>query len=153
MKDSLPSKSFVQERGCSMTQRKIDHIGIVVPDIHSAVEAFSKLLHQSGVTIEDHKNEGRHYKIAFISLGDVLLELIEPVNKKGLAQEHLDEFGPGVYHFALTVPDLDEEVKKFRDQGFEFHQTRTGAAGGRIAFMQNPILPGILLELVEPKKI
>jgi len=67
-----------------------------------------------------------------------------------MAQEHLDQFGRGVYHHALQVRNLDEVMKSCCVKGFEIQPVRNGTAGGRIAFFKNPLLPGIYLEFVEP---
>lgn len=133
-------------------KKKLEHIGIAVKDVDSAIDVFRRLLKRQSLPIQNYQKDGLNYKIGFISFGGVELELIEPLNRKGMAQEHLDKFGPGVFHLALQVPDLDEAIEECSARGFEIQNVRTGAAGGRVVFLKDPILPGIYLELVEPKR-
>jgi len=132
---------------CGM--ERIAHIGIAVRSIDTFVEVFKRLLNLRDIPIHDYQMDGNRYKISFIPLGGVELELIEPVNQQGMAQEHLDLYGPGVYHFALLVCNLDDTIRELQVRGFECQHVKTGFGGQRIVFLKESVLPGIFLELIE----
>lgn len=132
---------------------RIDHIGIAITDLNAAVMGLLRLLSVAELDIQYYQNDISSYKITFINLGGIVLELIEPVTRKGMAQEHLDQFGPGVYHLALQVPGLDNAIKTYSAKGFECQPVRIGAKGERITFMKDQLLPGIYVEFVERKSL
>ena len=128
---------------------KVIHIGIAVKDIEKAVFNFSKLFGRDIIPLTEYRTSNLHYRIGLIQLGELALELIEPLTKAGMAEEHLKDFGPGVYHLAIAVNDLAEAITVYNKRGFETQEIRKGIHGERICFLKDPVLPGIYLELVE----
>jgi len=45
-----------------------------------------------------------------------------------MAQTHRDQYGPGVYHFAIPVPDLDKAILDCRKKQLDVGPIRKGAA-------------------------
>lgn len=127
----------------------LGHIGIVVKNIEDSISNLKKLCDIDKVAIRNYRDGELHYRIAFVELGPLELELIEPVNQKGMAQAHLDEFGPGVYHFAFGVLDLDKTAQECRDRRLSVGPIRRGAEGDRVVFLSESLLPGINIEFME----
>jgi methylmalonyl-CoA/ethylmalonyl-CoA epimerase len=90
-------------------------IGIVVSDVNKAIEGYRDLLQVKQWNINHvdtaigkggnfHKN-GKPIqakaKIAWVNLGQVELELIEPQDQHSLYAEFLRERGPGIHHVML----------------------------------------------------
>jgi methylmalonyl-CoA/ethylmalonyl-CoA epimerase len=130
-------------------REKVVHIGIVVHDAQQAVLKLASLLGLENIPLTEYRTSSLHYKIGIIRLGEIELELIEPLKQAGMAAEHIRDFGPGVYHIAIGVQDLITAIDCYKKRGFPSQEIRKGIHGGRICFLENPVLPGIYLELVE----
>ena len=57
-------------------------------------------------------------KIALAQVGDVQLELVQPVEGPSIYQDWLDEHGEGLHHMNFLVDDVDETVTMLTQQGF-----------------------------------
>lgn len=94
-------------------------IGIVVPDLNRAIEGYRDLLHLNKWNINYvdttigkggnfHKN-GKPIqakaKIAWVNLGNIELELIEPQDQYSPYADFLREHGPGIHHVMLGTSD------------------------------------------------
>jgi methylmalonyl-CoA/ethylmalonyl-CoA epimerase len=128
---------------------KILHIGIAIRDSKQAVLNLSNLLGIEEPPLNEYKTESLHYQIGLVRVGEVELELIEPRKSSGMAEEHIREFGQGVYHIAIAVNNLTEAIERYKQRGFESQEIRRGIHGARVCFLKNQILPGIYFELVE----
>ena len=56
--------------------KKIDHIGIAVNNLEDALDIYKRIYGLNAIKIETH--EDIKVKIAFIPLGEVLVELLQP---------------------------------------------------------------------------
>lgn len=88
--------------------------------------------------------------VAHVSLGyvgDLQLELIQPVSGVSIYTEHLAEHGPGLHHGCWETDDVDATVER---SGLECVQRGEMAGGGiRFAYLA-PGLPGLpVLEVVQ----
>jgi hypothetical protein len=99
--------------------RSVVQIGIVVSDVNKAIEGFRDLLHVNTWNINHvdtaigkgsnfHKN-GKpiqtRAKIAWVNIGNVELELIEPQDHHSLYSDFLREHGPGIHHIMFGTTD------------------------------------------------
>lgn len=94
-------------------------------------------------------------KLAFIRLGQVQLELIQPLGGDTSWQQFLDRNGEGVQHIAFQVGDLDKTIKAFGDTGMPvLHQGRYDDDSGAYVYIDSAGALGVTLELLhsEPKK-
>lgn len=133
-------------------EEKVTHIGIAVRDARQAALDLAKIFGIENIPLTEYRTKIMHYRIGLLHLGELELELIEPLVQAGMAEEHLRDFGPGVYHIALAVPDLTEALDRYKKRGFESQEIRQGVHGKRVCFLKDPVLPGIYLELVETPK-
>jgi catechol 2,3-dioxygenase-like lactoylglutathione lyase family enzyme len=135
-------------------------IGLVVGDIEKAVRAWSDLLGVPApeITITDPvelaeteyrgKPTPARAKLAFFSLGQVDLELIEPVGAPSTWQEQLDAHGPSLHHIAFEVKGMGERISELAGHGLNLVQ-RGEFTGGRYAYLDGVERFGGLLELLE----
>jgi len=129
---------------------KIDHIGIVVKNLEKAIKVYSDVLGLKANKIE--QVEEFKVKIAFLPVGEVLVELLEPVGP-GIVEDFLAEHGEGLYHICYKVADIDEALEevgkkvKLRDK-----KPRPGGAGSRVAFLEPESMFNVETELVERKE-
>ena len=94
-------------------------------------------------------------KLAFIRLGQVTLELIQPVGGNTSWKEFLDANGEGVQHIAFQVQDLDQTVKSLGGMGMPvLHKGRYDDDSGSYTYVDSRKALGVTLELLhpEPKK-
>jgi len=70
-------------------ESKLGQIGIEVEDLSSALGNLVKIFQLSNVSVLDYQKDEVHYKIAFVHFGKLLLELVKPLNRRGLAQKQL----------------------------------------------------------------
>lgn len=131
------------------TISKIDHIAIVVKSI-SEVRAFYE--DALGLKI-DHIEEmpERGIKTAFIALGEVKIELIEPTKENSEVAKFIEKRGPGLHHVAFKTADVRGLEKNLRQsQVVLTHEgPRPGAHETLVNFIHPKSSGGVLLEIVE----
>ncbi len=110
--------------------------------------------HEVKVMFHGRPSDGQA-KLAFIKLGQVTLELIQPVGGDTAWQQFLDSNGEGVQHIAFQVADVDKTVKGFGESGIPvLHQGRYDDGSGTYTYIDSAKALGVTLELLhsEPKK-
>lgn len=130
-----------------MDEARIAHIGIAVRDLDEAAAFYRDVLH-----IEPHsRDEADGAAILSLALGDVLVELLSPVDEEGPIARYLARRGPGIHHICYRVPDLAAAMTRCQQMGYELidEEPRAGAGGHRIAFLGPKSTHGILIELTE----
>lgn len=128
--------------------KKISHIGIAVRHIEEAAEFYRKL----GLEIESVEIvESQKVKVAFISIGEVRLELLEPTSEDSPVAKFLESKGEGIHHLALQEDDLNSKLTELEQNGVRLIDKlpRAGAHGANIAFLHPKSTHGILLELCQ----
>jgi methylmalonyl-CoA/ethylmalonyl-CoA epimerase len=129
---------------------KIDHIGIAVYNLGESLVKYRTLFNVEAKYIE--ALEDLAIRIAFIPVGEVMLELIEPlVQGKGSVADFLDRHGEGFHHVAYRVDDLKALLANMKKTGVALKDStpRSGGAGSWIAFLKPEETNGALTELVE----
>ncbi len=113
--------------------RTIYQIGIVVADIDEAVKKWVETYHVGPWTILTHSNEylkdpciqpcaanqSWKFHVALASIGDLQIELIQPVYGIPLYEDFLRVHGEGIHHFKEIMPnrEMEEAVDSYRQQG------------------------------------
>jgi methylmalonyl-CoA/ethylmalonyl-CoA epimerase len=143
-----------------LSDNRITQIGLVVQNIEDALQAWSSLLgvEPPEIIITDplelSHTEYKHHptparaKIAFIRLGQVTLELIEPVGGPSTWHDQLDAHGPSLHHIAFEVKGMEEQVSKLADHGLSLLQ-HGDYSGGRYAYLDGQPRLGAIVELLE----
>jgi methylmalonyl-CoA/ethylmalonyl-CoA epimerase len=67
-------------------------------------------------------------------LGDIQVELIEPVRGRSLYTEFLEKKGPGLHHLAFLVPDFDATVASLGQSGVEVVSEGQLGPGSQFAY-------------------
>ena len=129
---------------------KIDHIGMVVRDLDEAIKVYSEGFGLKAEKVE--VVEEFQVKIAFIPVGEVLVELVEPIGP-GFVEDFLKVHGEGLHHICYRVTDIDRTLKEIgaklvlRDK-----KPRPGGAGSRVAFLDPQSIFNVETEFVERKQ-
>lgn len=132
-----------------MTEIKLDHIAIVIDDMDSALRFWRELFGLAPApdlkTIAEEE-----VNIAFLSLGEAQIELIQPTSGDSGVAKYLAKRGPGLHHLCLEVPDLDARLQALRAAGCELiNEAPRQRDGRRYAFIHPRSAGGVLLELYE----
>ncbi|WP_302081044.1 VOC family protein [Salinibaculum rarum] len=129
---------------------KIDHLGILVADINATKEVFEVLGLEVGA-VEHVPTFG--VEIAFIRVGDSLVELVEPVDDDSEIAGDLEATPQSalLHHVAFRVNDIESKLAKLRDAGVPLadEEPRRGAGGASVAFLDRQAANGVRVELVE----
>ncbi len=129
---------------------KIEHLGIAVQSIADVLPYFTDVLgleYYKEEVVEDQK-----VKTAFLKVGEVKIELLEPTSPDSTIQKFLDNGGRGVHHVAFKVEDgLTEALALCDEKGIRLidKAPRGGADSLKIAFLHPKSTCGILTELCE----
>jgi methylmalonyl-CoA/ethylmalonyl-CoA epimerase len=106
----------------------IEHIGVVVRDIATAIEYYSSVFGLGPWTVYEFAPEKQWFrekpssfklKMGKAMLGDILLELLQPIQGESLHAEFLKTHGEGMQHLGFLVPDYEETFSKFVKAGFD----------------------------------
>ncbi|HZE41935.1 MAG TPA: methylmalonyl-CoA epimerase [Stackebrandtia sp.] len=132
--------------------RKIDHVGIAVPDLAEAVKFYEEVLGGHCVHVEDNAEQG--VREAMIAVGDAStkVQLLAPLTPESTIAKFLDRKGPGLQQLAFTVYDIDKACASLRARGLRllFDEPKRGTADSRVNFVHPKDAGGVLVELVEP---
>ena len=81
----------------------IEHLGIAVESIEAALPYFENVLGLKCYNIEEV--EDQKVKTAFLKVGEVKIELLEPTSPESAIAKFLEKGGRGVHHVAFCVED------------------------------------------------
>jgi len=141
-------------------KRFITQVGIMVRDIEQSVQTYSRIFGVDKPPIiitADYEKAHTNFKgqaspakakLAFFNMGQVQIELIEPIGEPSTWKEHLDQRGQSVHHLAFVVPDTDKAVQFLDEQGMGIDQ-QGDYTGGRYTYIDSVSQLGVALELLE----
>ena len=127
---------------------KIDHIGMVVPDIEKALEHFKNVFNKQGS--KPIVSESQNVKISFIEFANIKLELIEPLSKKSPISNFLKKnpFG-GMHHIGLEVDDFNNTYIKASSNDLEpLSEPVKGYHGKDLFFLHPKKMMNTLFEIL-----
>lgn len=132
-----------------MTLTHIEHIGIAVDNLSSAIEYYEKVLGLKCYAIEEVKDQ--KVKTAFFKVGDTKIELLESTEADGPIGKFIEKKGQGIHHIAFNVKNLPEALKETEEKGVRLidAEPRKGAEGMNIAFLHPKSTFGVLTEFCE----
>src|SRR5690349_1390079 len=87
----------------------IDHVGVAVPSIDSALALYRDTLGMSLVHRETVAAQG--VDAALLDIGDSHVELLQPLGPDTPVGKFLERKGPGLHHLAYRVDSVEEALK------------------------------------------
>ncbi len=128
----------------------VDHIGIAVPSIKEALKFWADGL-QNKVAHEEEV-PAQKVKTAFLPVGEVNVELLEPTSEDSPIAKALAKRGPGIHHICFLVEDIHAALEHLKGQGVKLidQEPRPGAHGKIVAFVHPKSPGGVLVELCQP---
>jgi catechol 2,3-dioxygenase-like lactoylglutathione lyase family enzyme len=148
----------VTEHGIGTTT--VTQVGIIVRDIEAKARAWSEILGLPlpeivitdvvDVAQTEHRGERTtaRAKLAFFHMGQVDIELIEPIGEPSTWKEQLDQHGESLHHIAFNIKGMPERLAYLAGKGVPLVQ-RGEYTGGRYAYVDGSQQLGAILELLE----
>ena len=162
----LKTKRVKQEQGASKVNELtlgtniVTQVGIVVKDIEAKAKAWSDILGlpMPNIIITDGYEKAQteykgqpsqaQAKLAFFNMGQVSVELIEPIGEPSTWKDHLDAHGDSLHHVAFVIKGMKDKTAYLDAQGVPLVQ-RGEYTGGRYAYLDGAEKLGAILELLE----
>jgi methylmalonyl-CoA/ethylmalonyl-CoA epimerase len=126
----------------------LDHVAVAVTSIDQALPVMEALTRATGSRRERVPAQG--VELCFLETGAAALEILQPLGPETPVGRFLEKRGPGLHHIAYRAGDLEAELQRLSDAGFELIDAvpRPGAQGHRVAFIHPRSTGGVLIELV-----
>src|SRR5216684_3468106 len=117
---------------------RVNQIALVVRDLDAAMRRYWELL---GIgpwrvytygppLVHDMTYRGRaqdyRMRLALAQVGEIMLELIQPLSGESIYVEHLERKGEGLHHLGVFVPSFDEAVAEVQRRGYAILQSGRG---------------------------
>lgn len=127
---------------------KINHIGLAVEDIDTALSFWQDALGMKLDHIEDVPSQ--QARVAFLPVGGSEVELVQPTSQESGLAKFLDKKGAGIHHLCLEVEDIAGVLKQLKGKGIRLiDETPHDLEGRRMAFIHPKSTGGVLVELYE----
>ena len=126
--------------------KKIDHIGIAVKNLKSAISLYE----MAGFKVS-HSEEviDMNVRVAFLPVGESRFELLEPLAENSAIAKFIKKRGEGIHHICVEVDNIEMALQQLKKQKFRLvdEKPRKGAEGKKVAFVHPASFQGVLLEL------
>jgi len=123
--------------------KKFLHVGVVVRDLERTLNTLTNVFDVGPFKIldfppkdEESEIEMTYHgkpadfsaKFCFADMGNIELEIIQPISGKSVWFDFLEKHGEGIHHIKFLVSDL-QETKQYLDE-YNFELTQSGSAVG-----------------------
>jgi methylmalonyl-CoA/ethylmalonyl-CoA epimerase len=139
---------------------KVIQVGLVVKDVEKVVERLTSLgigpFNQMNLSPEREewfrdKRMYADFKIYGARIGDIQIELIQPLSGDSPHKEFLESKGEGIQHIACAVEDVEKEVTKLTGKGATVLLRAKFPGGGGVAYMDLGA-GGLVIELIQRRQ-
>jgi catechol 2,3-dioxygenase-like lactoylglutathione lyase family enzyme len=139
---------------------KVVQVGLIVSDIEKTAREYCRVfgceMPQIMVTDGYEKSHSTYRgqptharaKLAFFNMGQLSIELIEPIGEPSTWKEHLDANGVSVHHLAFEIQDTPAVVSQLGEVGIAVVQ-QGDYTGGRYTYLDSTAQLGVAVELLE----
>ena len=130
-----------------MNLSHIEHLGIAVKSLESAIPYYENILGLKCYAVEEVPSQ--KVKTAFFKIGDTKIELLEATSEDSPIAKFIEKKGEGVHHIAFATNDLPAALAEAEEKGVQLidKAPRGGAEGLEIAFLHPKSTMGVLTEL------
>ena len=128
---------------------KLDHIGIAVRDLDQAMKLYREAFGiEPSIVYESSYTKA---KIAFFPIGEIRVELIQPLNPDSVVGRFLEKKGEGIHHISYRVKDVDGSLAELESKGVQLidKKSRQVRENERVAFLHPKSTNGVLVELIQ----
>jgi methylmalonyl-CoA/ethylmalonyl-CoA epimerase len=127
----------------------IDHVGIAVRDLESAVERYRRAFGLEPAHREIVADQG--VEEVLFRAGTSYIQLLAALGPDTPVGRFLERRGEGLHHVGYRVPDVAAGLARFREMGIRLvdEAPRQGSRGTTVAFVHPEGMGGVLVELVQ----
>lgn len=131
----------------SFDHQGLDHLAIVVPDTQKALEIWRDRFGFPVLYSEKVANDTT--LLTHLDLGNVQLQLVQPLVEDHPLWEWLRQNGPGLHHFCLKVADIDAALEATQKLGLSQQSAapHQGTQGKRALFLDQTVSMGVRVEV------
>lgn len=129
--------------------QKVEHIGIAVKSLETAIPLYEILLGTPCYKKETVDTE--KVSTAFFQKGETKIELLESTDPEGVIARFIDRKGEGLHHIAFEVHDIIQEMARLKKEGFTLlmDEPKKGADNKLICFIHPSSANGVLIEICQ----
>ena len=131
-----------------MVVQGFEHVGMISSDLDKTIAFYCGLLGLKEILV---KRTGEGGRIAFLEIGGVMLEIVEPAAGASTPAREVPMSEAGIRHITFRVDDVDAVYGKLRAAGVEFtippRQAVNAELIRKVAFCKDP--DGIVVEFLE----
>jgi methylmalonyl-CoA epimerase len=129
---------------------RIDHIGVAVEDVDSAIALYRDSFEMELAHRETVEEQG--VEAVLLDVGDGHVELLAPLGPDTPVGKFMAKNGAGLHHVAYAVDDIDAALERLAATGVQLidSKPRIGIRESRVAFLHPRSTGGVLTEIVEP---
>jgi len=131
----------------SLTESKIQHLGIAVNSLDEALAFWQDSLGLELMEIEVVEDQG--VRVAMLPIGESRIELLEATGADTPVGKFISRRGPGIHHLCVEVSDINVKLAELKTRGVRLidEEPRIGAGGALVAFIHPASTGGVLIEL------
>ena len=108
----------VSEKNQKIKIKGLDHLSVAVPDLEKAIDFYQNNFGCEVTSTKILENQG--VKIAYVDLGNVQLELMEPYGESSPIKKFIDRHpSGGIHHFCLKAADFEGALQNTKNEGME----------------------------------
>ena len=129
--------------------KEVDHIAVLVRDTEKALELYRDRMGLPFLLSEVLDEVG--VRLTHLDMGNVKLQLVQPLNPDHPLSGHLDEHGEGFHHVCWKVDNVGDAMAGLEKLGLKprTNEPHPAPRGGRAAFIDPSGTDGHLWEMTE----
>ena len=148
---ALPIQELIAgvEPTTNMLNPEIDHVGIAVDDLDTAVERYRRMFGVDPAHRERVDDQG--VEEVLFATGGSFIQLLGALRPDTPVGRFLEAHGAGVHHVAYRVDDVAAALEHLRTEDVRLidETPRRGSRDTLIAFVHPKSMGGVLVELVQ----
>ena len=127
--------------------KEIDHVAILVRDTDKALELYQKKMKLP--LLGSEVIEGIGVRLTHLGMGNVQLQLVEPLDPYHALSHQLEERGEGLHHICWKVDDVNTAMSALEEIGLKIkpNEPHPGIGGKEAAFIEPEGTQGVLFEI------
>lgn len=125
----------------------LDHIAILVANTEEALAFYRDRLGLP-VVVSEVVNGGA-VRLTHLDMGNVQLQLVEPLDPAHPLHAQLLQQGEGLHHLCFAVESVENSMTELTEAGLAMAQTKPhqGTQGKRAAFLAKSSTRGVIFEI------